>query len=200
MDPFEQAISQLSAACKQLDIEAKVNILGIKEGKKIKRDLSGLKLTVMSNEKVSECPNESQESSEKPFLIYVAGPYSGDNNHVIDSNIAAAEHVAKLLSKRGYMPVTPHKNTAQFERVVPSQKPEFWIDGTLALLEKCDAVVLVPGWQESIGTLGEIRHALKLGIPVHGDPMQLPLTQWNTYQGEDPMDQLPETISQALNR
>lgn len=33
-------------------------------------------------------------------------------------------------------------------------------------LEVCDAVVLTPGWQQSLGTLAEIKRAEEHGIPV----------------------------------
>lgn len=33
-------------------------------------------------------------------------------------------------------------------------------------LEVCDAMILTPGWQQSPGTLAEIKHAEALGIPV----------------------------------
>ena len=33
-------------------------------------------------------------------------------------------------------------------------------------LEVCDAVLLTPGWQKSLGTIAEIEHAKKYNIPV----------------------------------
>jgi len=37
---------------------------------------------------------------------------------------------------------------------------------SIEFLKRSDAVVLVPGWEKSTGTLKEIKIALELGIPV----------------------------------
>lgn len=44
--------------------------------------------------------------------------------------------------------------------------PEFWYEATLEALRRCDAVILVPGWEESKGTVAEVAEAVRLGIPV----------------------------------
>lgn len=45
-------------------------------------------------------------------------------------------------------------------------KGAFWLEATLDELRTCDAVVVVPGYQTSSGTLAEIDEAKKLGLPV----------------------------------
>lgn len=98
-------------------------------------------------------------------LIYIAGRYRGHTREAVASNIQAALFVGRLVAEKGYMPVIPHANTAGFEHLC-ELGDEFWLDGTLELMRRCDAVVLVAGWQESSGTLGEIEEATALGIPV----------------------------------
>lgn len=114
-------------------------------------------------------------------LAYVAGAYTGDTPFQIDHHIQGAEHVAQLVCKRGWYALTPHKNSAQFERMVPNLSAEFWLKGTMEMMERCKAVVLVPGWQASKGTLAEVRRATELGIPVFQDPMLLPLTEFSIW-------------------
>ena len=38
--------------------------------------------------------------------------------------------------------------------------------GTLELMRRCDAVVVIPGWEHSTGTKAEIDEAMRLEIPV----------------------------------
>ena len=50
---------------------------------------------------------------------------------------------------------------------------DFVLGGLLQLLERCDAMFVVEGYQDSAGTLKEIEHAEQLGIPVIGTLMVL---------------------------
>jgi hypothetical protein len=43
------------------------------------------------------------------------------------------------------------------------------------MLSRCDAAMLVGKWQESSGTLAEIKHAETLGIPVFNGINELKL-------------------------
>lgn len=101
-----------------------------------------------------------------PRLVYVAGPYRGATIEAVELNIATARRVGLQLARAGAMPVIPHANTAGFELYAPDLHDEFWLDGTLELMRRCDAVVLCPAWSTSKGTLQEIAEAARLGIPV----------------------------------
>lgn len=98
-------------------------------------------------------------------LVYVAGPFSAPTRAGVDENIRKAERYGLAVAARGAMPVVPHANTAHpsFEHVRPY---EFWIDGTLELLRRCDAVLMVEGWESSRGATAERTEALRLGLPV----------------------------------
>ncbi len=104
----------------------------------------------------------------KPPLVYVAGKFSAPDRAGVELNIAAAVDMALEVARLGAMPVTPHANTAHpaFEEVQPYP---FWIAGTMALLEACEAVMLVPGWETSSGARGEVKRAFELGLPVFQD-------------------------------
>lgn len=99
-------------------------------------------------------------------LVYVAGPFSGVDSWAVAENVRNAERVGLEVARAGFFPVIPHANTHLFDRVsgVPD---ELWIEGTLELMRRCDAVVLVPGWERSKGTAGEIAEALLLKIPIY---------------------------------
>ena len=99
-------------------------------------------------------------------LIYVAGPYRAATRDAIAQNIDAARVVGISAAALGWFPVIPHANTAHMELDLPELGDDFWLRGTMEMMERCDAVVLVPGWQNSAGTRGEIIRAEELGIPT----------------------------------
>jgi len=96
-------------------------------------------------------------------LIYVAGPFRHETHWGIDENVHRAKQVGIQVAQFGAMPVIPHSMTQSFHGEGTEQ---FWLDGTMALLRACQAVILVRGWQRSSGTKREIEEAAKLGIPV----------------------------------
>lgn len=96
-------------------------------------------------------------------LVYVAGPYRAASESAVVRNIRNAEAVAVELWKAGFAVLCPHMNTALMGGICPD---EVWLKGDLVMLERCDLVVLVPGWQASSGTVAEHLRARELGIPV----------------------------------
>ncbi len=96
-------------------------------------------------------------------VVYIAGPFRGENSWLVEQNVRRAERLAMQVALRGAMPLCPHTNTRFFNGTLPD---EFWLDGTLELLRRCDAVSLVGGWEKSAGARGEVEEAKRLGIPV----------------------------------
>jgi len=97
-------------------------------------------------------------------VIYVAGPYTAKNDFERLRNIQKAEEVNWRLWQMGAYAICPHKITAFYSGLCDE---ETFIDGGLEILRRCDAVVLIEGWEQSGGTLGEIREAMDLDIPVY---------------------------------
>ena len=96
-------------------------------------------------------------------LLFVSGAYAGD----VEKNIAKAEEVSIGLIRAGFHVVTPHKNTAGYEKYedgVLNRKT--WMDMCFNILMRCDAVYVMNNWKKSEGAKDEIAYAHKLGIPV----------------------------------
>ena len=105
-------------------------------------------------------------------IIYIAGPYRAKTKEAVDLNIAVARRIGIAAIKRGWMPLIPHSNTGNMEHLV--ERPDsFWLEGTMELMLRCDAVLLCPGWMESLGTIAEIDKAKKEGIPVYYSEIEL---------------------------
>nr|DAG19553.1 MAG TPA: Nucleoside 2-deoxyribosyltransferase like protein [Caudoviricetes sp.] len=111
-------------------------------------------------------------------LIYIAGPYRpytcADGTWVETSmNIRNAEVTAvNLVNELGHLglfPVVPHLNTRDFENQVEQNDDQYFLDGTMSRLERCDAVLLtMPNADEvSSGTKAEVHRAYQLGIQVY---------------------------------
>ena len=98
-------------------------------------------------------------------VVYIAGKYRAPTPWGVEQNIQAAREVASKVVAAGYMPLCPHTNTAHMEGLADDA---FFLAGTLELLRRCDAVLLVPGWETSAGARAEVMEANRLGLPVFG--------------------------------
>jgi hypothetical protein len=98
-------------------------------------------------------------------VIYIAGKYRGPTPWAVEQNIRAAEAVAAKVIAAGHMPLTPHKNTAHMEGLADDA---FFLAGTMELLRRCDAVLCVSNWLDSVGARAEVEEARRLGLPVFG--------------------------------
>lgn len=82
------------------------------------------------------------------ILAYVAGPFSASTPAGVEANIRAAEEVGRGLAELGIMPVIPHSIGRNMQG---THSYEFWIEGTMTLMHRCDWLVLAPGWAASQG-------------------------------------------------
>ena len=110
-------------------------------------------------------------------LIYTAGPYSADDKHGIAKNIDVAHNITQILWDRGFAVICPHKNSAWLEN---PKGPDDWLGGftqflvgDFSMISRCDAMVMLPGWENSKGACAEYIFAKWLELPVFIYP-QLP--------------------------
>lgn len=104
----------------------------------------------------------------KVKTIYIAGPFTHNDDAVIEANILAAEDVARAiitLTKGNVACIVPHSLGRNFKR--GPGDADYWYRATEEMCSRCDAVVLVPGWENSAGTLREIALMISLGKPVY---------------------------------
>ena len=101
-------------------------------------------------------------------VIYIAGKYRGPNAWAVEQNIRAAEEVAAKVWAMGHVALCPHANARHMLEGVCSE--EHALAGTLELMRRCDAVVLVPNWRDSAGARAEVEEAKRLGMPVLHEP------------------------------
>lgn len=93
-------------------------------------------------------------------LVFVASPFRASTDWERYRNVHRAEALALDVWRAGACAVCPQANSAHFHGEGPDQR---YLDGYLALLARCDAVIV--GGQSS-GVERELARASELGIPV----------------------------------
>jgi hypothetical protein len=103
------------------------------------------------------------------MILYVAGPYSG----AVKENIARARAAAITLWEAGHGVLCPHLNTQHFENDCGCAYQDY-IRQDLRFLARCDALVMLEGWEESNGARTEHSFAQELGMPIYYFPIVPP--------------------------
>jgi hypothetical protein len=93
---------------------------------------------------------------------FISGAYSGTPEE-IEINLARARAVSEEVTKAGWVPICPNIFWSPFAEY---QDYAFWLDAALRLLEVCDILILVPGWEKSSGVARELDRARVLGIQI----------------------------------
>lgn len=97
------------------------------------------------------------------LVVYVAGPFRGPNAWAIEQNIRRAEARALDAWRAGFAALCPHTNCRFFEGAASD---DIWLRGGLALLAKCDALLVDPDEPVTRGVRAEIDYANAHGIPI----------------------------------
>jgi nucleoside 2-deoxyribosyltransferase len=95
--------------------------------------------------------------------IYVAGPYTANDSWSLEKNIRSAEEISFQVFSLRAVAVCSHTISRYFFGTL---NEEFWLEATMNMLSRCDAMVVVEGWKKSSGTLGEIKYAAENDIPI----------------------------------
>ncbi len=105
---------------------------------------------------------------ETRAIIYVAAPLRAETADEVEGNVQRAAMAAGLLTARGWAVCCPHTNSHLPSQLVKLPEDD-WLESGLALLRRADAVVLLEGWQNSLGCLSERSWASMEQKPIfHG--------------------------------
>jgi len=103
------------------------------------------------------------------MLVYIAGPYRAEGPEAVAANVARARDVAVQLLREGYHVICPHTMTHEMEHYQGLDDDTFLHNG-LEQLRRCDAVVMLPGWQSSHGSIEEHGSAMAWGTRIYEWP------------------------------
>lgn len=98
-------------------------------------------------------------------VIFISGPFRAPTPYGVEENCRRAEAAALEVWRAGAVAICVHAMCRHYSGAAPDS---VWLAGDLEILRRCDAVLLVEGWEASSGTRGEIEEAERLGIPVWG--------------------------------
>lgn len=118
--------------------------------------------------------------------LYIAGPYSADNVIDVLDNMRRGMRTGTEALLQGWAPFVPWHDF-HFQLMLRGDEAltvDDYYRYSLAWLEVSDAMLVLPGWENSKGTLAEIERAKKIGMPIYFS------------EGEDPNEprRNPETI------
>jgi len=94
-----------------------------------------------------------------PKRIYIAGPMTG----LPELNFPAFHAAAARLREAGWEAVNPAENFGGRT----DMPRETYLRADVILLAQCEAVAMLPGWQESRGAKLEYLLARELGMPIY---------------------------------
>lgn len=98
------------------------------------------------------------------MIVYISGKYSGN----VAENVARAKAAALDLLRRGFAPLCPHTMYDGFD----ADRNQI-ISADLELLRRCDAILMLEGWNKSEGALLEYQFAQEHGIPIFYSVVEL---------------------------
>lgn len=102
-------------------------------------------------------------------MIYLACPYSHPDPAVRQARFEAANRAAGAMMRDGLYVYSPISHTHPIAMVCDLPLGwDYWEGYDRAMLAACSelVVLMLAGWQESVGVQGEMQIAEELGLPV----------------------------------
>ena len=109
----------------------------------------------------------NKKEFNKKFLIYIAGALSGDSPAYI-SNCSKMIKYSEMVRRNGYSVFIPCLDVLQ-GIVMGDLEFDDYFNNSFEILSRCDAIYLVPGWENSKGTKREMELADLRNIPIFSE-------------------------------
>ena len=100
--------------------------------------------------------------------VYVAGPISANDPISLFNNEKTGIDTAAWLILQGFAVFCPHLDFQYLLGVYGKDITKEQLQAnSMAWVECCDCMLVLPGWGNSIGASAEIERAIDLGIPIY---------------------------------
>jgi hypothetical protein len=105
-----------------------------------------------------------RDDKGEEITYYLAGPMTGYGNFNYDLFEEATAH----LRGCGYSIVSPHEIFGDETSINRGHRPaSYYMRRALAELLGCDAIIFLPGWQQSLGVRTELNVALAVDMKLY---------------------------------
>jgi hypothetical protein len=101
---------------------------------------------------------------EKLPLLFISGAFTSCEDLIFITR--AANEIAIKAWERGWSVISVHKNCFGFG-VTEFLTYDQWTKGLLSQIAKCDAILVLPNWENSKGVKIEMKFAGENNIPVY---------------------------------
>ena len=99
--------------------------------------------------------------------VYVAGPISANDPITLFVNEKNGIDTAAWLMLQGFSVFCPHLDFQYLLGVYGKDiTKEMLQANSMAFVEVCDCMLVLPGWENSGGTIREMQRAKDLGMPI----------------------------------
>lgn len=119
------------------------------------------------------------------IIVYIAGPLSGSSAWKRQCNRRNALALSLEVHKAGFAFICVHAWGTTFWEEIDEESA---LAADFELVSRCDAVLLVDGWERSRGTAREIVHAHQTFVPVFTRLEDL--QRWARRDDFDPVDRV----------
>ena len=98
-------------------------------------------------------------------ILFLAGQYRADTTYKVYQNIKKAEKKAIELWEAGWIVICPHLNSQLFEHTMENAH-DIVMPGYLKIVERCDTIYMMKGFEDSEGSKLELKAAKENGLEV----------------------------------
>jgi hypothetical protein len=125
-----------------------------------RRDVENNRVSVREVDVPEECARGGESMIP---VVYIAGKYTAPTKLTRRHNTFKANDLGDLVTSAGCFPLIPHQVGLYREELQPET---WWIDATMAALQKCDAAIFLPGWEFSPESRKERKGRITKNRPV----------------------------------
>jgi nucleoside 2-deoxyribosyltransferase len=113
-------------------------------------------------------PSPGLADISKDQLYYLASPYSHENAEIREERYRLVNEYAAFLARNGISVIEPIVMGHPKVGLGVGTSFEYWKKTDELYISRCDGVIvlMLDGWEKSIGVNAEIAYAMKLGKPV----------------------------------
>lgn len=106
-------------------------------------------------------------------VVYIAGPITAATPEFEEKNVQRGYDYGLMVWRLGAVAHIPHLNTPGRLMIEAGITADDIYNGDLTILDRCDAMLRIPGWENSKGVKLESEFAQHHSIPIFDELIEL---------------------------